>query len=78
LGIGLVADVLRFGIPESSSNKTLASRDVVRRSVAAIEWLARVLGAREAMRVTLPEGRIGHAELNALPSCWLGVQRADR
>lgn len=29
---------------------------------AAIEWLSRVLGAREVLRMTLPDGRIGHAE----------------
>ena len=29
----------------------------------AIEWLSRVLGARELLRLTLPDGRIGHAEL---------------
>lgn len=30
----------------------------------AIEWLSRVLGAREVLRMTLPDGRIGHAELS--------------
>jgi uncharacterized glyoxalase superfamily protein PhnB len=30
---------------------------------AAIAWLSAVLGAREAIRMTLPDGRIGHAEL---------------
>jgi uncharacterized glyoxalase superfamily protein PhnB len=30
---------------------------------AAIRWLSAVLGAREAVRMTLPDGRIGHAEL---------------
>lgn len=31
---------------------------------AAIRWLAHVLGAREVLRMTLPDGRIGHAELS--------------
>lgn len=30
---------------------------------AAIDWLHAVLGAVEALRMTLPDGRIGHAEL---------------
>lgn len=30
---------------------------------AAITWLGEVLGAAEAVRLTLPDGRIGHAEL---------------
>ncbi len=30
---------------------------------AAIEWLSGVLGAREVLRMTLPDGRVGHAEL---------------
>ena len=31
--------------------------------IAAISWLSAVVGAREAVRMTLPDGRIGHAEL---------------
>ena len=30
---------------------------------AAIRWLENVLGATETLRMTLPDGRIGHAEL---------------
>lgn len=30
----------------------------------AIRWLSHVLGAREVLRMTLPDGRIGHAELS--------------
>jgi PhnB protein len=30
---------------------------------AAIAWLTAVLGAREAIRMTVPDGRVGHAEL---------------
>jgi PhnB protein len=29
----------------------------------AIRWLSAVVGAREAVRMTLPDGRVGHAEL---------------
>ncbi len=29
----------------------------------AVRWLTDVLGAREALRLTLPDGRIGHVEL---------------
>lgn len=31
---------------------------------AAVQWLSQVLGAREVLRMTLPDGRIGHAELS--------------
>ncbi|MGH3502926.1 MAG: VOC family protein [Nocardioidaceae bacterium] len=31
---------------------------------AAIRWLSQVFGAREGLRMTLPDGRIGHAELS--------------
>ncbi len=30
---------------------------------AAIAWLCSVLGARKAIRMTVPDGRVGHAEL---------------
>jgi PhnB protein len=30
---------------------------------SAVRWLIDVLGAREAVRMTLPDGRIGHVEL---------------
>jgi PhnB protein len=29
----------------------------------ALAWLSEVLGAREAVRMAQPDGRIGHAEL---------------
>ena len=32
---------------------------------AGVRWLVEVLGAAEALRVTLPDGRVGHAELEA-------------
>ena len=44
---------------------------------AALRWLSDVLGAREALRLTLPDGRIGHAELvigNAVVSLGLAAQ----
>jgi PhnB protein len=31
--------------------------------VAAVRWLGDVLGAREAVRMTLPDGRVGHVEM---------------
>ena len=31
--------------------------------VPAVRWLTTVLGAREAVRMTLPDGRVGHVEL---------------
>ncbi len=31
---------------------------------AAVQWLSEVIGAREVLRMTLPDGRIGHAELS--------------
>lgn len=44
---------------------------------AALRWLSEILGAREAVRLTLPDGRIGHAELvigNAVISLGLAAQ----
>ncbi|MGH3376382.1 MAG: VOC family protein [Actinoallomurus sp.] len=43
----------------------------------AVQWLTEVLHAREAVRMTLPDGRIGHAELtvgNAVISLGLAVE----
>ena len=34
-----------------------------RHPAGAIAWLASVLGARDAIRIALPDGTIGHAEL---------------
>jgi PhnB protein len=45
---------------------------------AAVLWLAEVLGAAEALRMTLPDGRIGHAELtigNAVIALGLALER---
>jgi len=42
-----------------------------------LRWLSEVLGAREALRLTLPDGRVGHAELvigNAVVSLGLAAQ----
>jgi uncharacterized glyoxalase superfamily protein PhnB len=44
---------------------------------SAMRWLVEVLGASEALRMTLPDGRIGHGELaigNAVTSVGLALE----
>ena len=36
---------------------------VMRDAARAIEWYTKALGAKEIMRMPMPEGRVGHAEL---------------
>jgi PhnB protein len=49
--------------PVPSGYERLTPYLVVRRAAAAIDWYARVLGARERMRLPGPGGTVAHAEL---------------
>jgi PhnB protein len=49
------------GIPEGY--RSLTPSLAIRGAAEAIDWYKKVLGAKEIMRMPMPNGKIGHAEL---------------
>lgn len=49
--------------PIPAGYHTLTPYIIVRDAADALVWYAQALGAREVMRVSMPGGRIGHAEI---------------
>jgi len=46
---------------------------------AAIDWLVAVLGLDEALRVTMPDGTVGHAELTSEDQVvMIGISGGER
>jgi PhnB protein len=52
---------MKAPIPEA--RQTLTAYLIVRNAAKAIEFYAQAFGAKEAFRLTEPQGKIGHAEL---------------
>ena len=50
-------------IPVPAGYRSVTPYMVAEGAAAAIEWYIKVYGARELMRLSAPEGKVGHAEI---------------
>ena len=55
--------------PVPDGYRTITPYLAIRGAAAAIDFYKRAFGARERMRMTRPDGRVGHAELELGDSC---------
>ena len=53
-------------MPTNTSSPTVIPMIAYEDASAALEWLAKAFGFRERTRITMPDGSIGHAEMEVV------------